>query len=90
MHRGHGRCGCHDSAATVFAVFFSGLIPVFCCCFVSIMAVVGAWGGAGVSVCNAVVFVGYGIVMGLNSGGHHWISVSYLTLFSIVSLVGLF
>jgi len=51
------------------------------------MAAAGAWG---VLVCGAAVFVGCGIIMGLNSGGHHWISVSYLTLFSIVSLVGLF
>jgi len=53
---------------------------------VSVIAAAGVWG---VPVCGAAVFVGCGIVMGLNSRGYHWISVAYLTLFSLVSLVGL-
>ena len=79
--RGHWRCCCHDSAAPVFCSFL-GLLPVL---LLLVLVCYRRCRCLGVPDCGAAVFVGYGIVMGLNSVGHLWISVSYLTLFSLIS-----
>lgn len=83
---GQWLCCCHDSAAPVSPVFFFWFGTCFCCCFLTDLSASGAWG---VPVFSVAISAGCGIVMGLNSGGYYWISVSYLTLFRFVSLVGL-
>jgi hypothetical protein len=58
----------------LFSAVFLGLLPVL---LLLVLICYGRCRCLGFPDCGAAVFVGYGIVMGLNSVGHLWISVSY-------------